>query len=396
MSSSYRLIKWLVILLTLLTTTCLAANNTKQSIKNTSAQKAELSQITSQIKKLQTSIQSTRVQRSLLEKRLRSSETQLAQLGTNIERLDTTIRSLSQQLQDLKQQQDQYQQNLETQQQTLAAEIRAAYYFGNQPFIRVLLNQQDPSKLGRILQYYRYFNQARAATIADLQQTLMRITHTQTEIQQKTKSLKITRGKQEQTLTKIAEVSVERKQVLNELNSELSSKSERLRDLKINKKALEDLVKRLEEQTRINAMAQKEFENQAAFADSKGKLPWPVRGKILKTFNSPIDQGAMKYAGVFISAPMGTPIHAIAPGRVIFSDWLKGYGFLMIIDQGKGYLTLYAHNNELYQKVGAKVSAGQVIATVGNSGGFQKTGLYFEIRGNGIPLNPQHWCRSNN
>lgn len=169
----------------------------------------------------------------------------------------------------------------------------------------------------------------------------------------------------------------------------MQTKDQQLNTLLANKQALEQLVTQLNTPSPKTPVYQQPSQ---PFVNMQGKLTWPTVGQITQRFGSSVDQTSVTSEGVFISAPQNQPVRAVYPGRVIFAGWLRGIGMLIILDHGNGYMTLYGHDHSLFKKVGDVVKAGDEIADVGFSGGDQKSGLYFQIRANGQPLNPETWC----
>jgi septal ring factor EnvC (AmiA/AmiB activator) len=134
-----------------------------------------------------------------------------------------------------------------------------------------------------------------------------------------------------------------------------------------------------------------EADGQQPFHSRKGKLRWPARGRLAQRFGAP-RSGGLRWRGVMIEAQEGGEVRAVSQGRIAFSDWMRGFGLLLIIDHGDGYMSLYGHNQTLYKEVGEWVDTGEVVALLGASGGRTESGLYFEMRHKGRPINPVHWC----
>ena len=168
------------------------------------------------------------------------------------------------------------------------------------------------------------------------------------------------------------------------LNAKIKTRQQRLAILEKNKIHLESTLKSLSQKS--NAWT----DDYAVL--KRGKLPWPAKGRILSSFGRSISSSELKSTGVLIQAPMGRKVRAVMPGKVIFSRWMRGYGLLIIVDNGHGYMTLYGRNESLYKKRGDVIKRGEIISAVGNSGGYQKSALYFAIRHNAKPVNPSKWC----
>ncbi|MCW8983380.1 MAG: peptidoglycan DD-metalloendopeptidase family protein [Gammaproteobacteria bacterium] len=326
------------------------------------------------------------------ERTLRRTERKIGSINKKIRGLDAQLKQQEKLLTKLRKQERNQRQNLTRQRQLLAGQIRASYATGKQEYLKILLNQEDPASLGRILTYYNYFNRARSKEIGELTATIASIKETQQELrdeQQKTREFQQQRRDEKRDLTTSK---LERKKLLNKLRLEISSKSDQLAQMQQNEGKLQQILQELE-------LALEEFPTAAPvirqpFAKLRGKLKWPIKGRHLHSFGSSRKLANLRWNGVVIKAKEGANIRSIAHGQVIFSDWLRGYGLLIIIDHGDGYMSLYGHNQSLFKDVGDSVERDEVIALIGSSGGSEQSALYFEIRHNSKPTNPKRWCKS--
>jgi septal ring factor EnvC (AmiA/AmiB activator) len=184
----------------------------------------------------------------------------------------------------------------------------------------------------------------------------------------------------------------QRKELLAELGKKIKNQENTLTDLETSRGRIENLLKSLGE---LLADIPTSPSETRPFVSLKGKLPWPVNGPFMGSFGQPKNYGNLKWNGVLIQAELGTPVHVVSHGRVAFADWLQGFGFIIIIDHGEGYMSLYGHNESLFKQTGDWVQANEVIATAGDSGGQLLTGVYFEIRSRGKPVDPSKWCSIN-
>lgn len=294
------------------------------------------------------------------------------------------------------------QSDLHKQRAALARQIRAVYTIGQQEYVKILLNQQDPAAVTRTLTYYNYFHRARLARMQDIDENLIDLRATEKKIQQKTQKLEKTRKEQHREKEQLEKTRQKRAVVLAGLQQQILTKSERLSSMEENKRRLQNLLDSLAtvprqkppESESISPQPDSEGAEHTPFAKLRGQLRWPSRGRLTTRYGSARKTGKLKWQGVNISAPEGTEVSAISHGRVAFADWLRGFGLLIIIDHGDGYMSLYGGNQSLFREVGDWVETGDVIASVGNSGGHQNSALYFEIRHNGKPANPLKWCRN--
>ncbi len=353
------------------------------AINNASSKK--LSVLSPQIVEALHHLKQTLKQQNALQKKLKRSEQSIGSLSNNIRRINSKILKNNQHIAKLQSQAQHDQQQLKKQRADLTNQIRLAYQTNHENYMKVLFNQQNPYQLSRIMAYYGYFSQAHLQAITEINQTLTNLQQTQQSLNQNTNQLKKllhSRIKQQQQLRQSR---TKRKKVLTRLDSRVETQHQKIAILQTNKQALEKVIAKLRQQK-----TRKPFVG-GNFASNKGRLSWPTRGTIMHRFGTRMNQ-SLRYYDVFIKAPEGQGIHAIAPGKVIFSNWLKGFGLLLIVDHGNGYMTLYAHCNSLYKNVGDTITSGEPIASVGNSGGMTNVGLSFQIRHNGKPLDPNRWC----
>lgn len=368
--------------LVLLLTKGYAADNNPEMNK-------QLNAVDKQITAVQKTLSKDKVHQDQLENDLQKIEIVIGQVGQNIHTLNQQIKLETIKLSVLNQQQLLYQQQLADQQQALANQIRAIYFVGQQNYFKLLLNQQNPSDLARNMMYFNYLNKNRLAMIADLNNILQQLRANQLQIAKQAQELKILRDQQNKQKQQSILGKQTRIQILAQLNKQINFNQQQLDQLNTNKKNLQQLIGQLQiasTQNQLKAMP-------ISFAQLKGSLPWPTLGPITMHYNMPIDNSDLLSNGIMIKAPEGQNVYSIYPGRVMFAGWMKGFGLLMIIDHGDGYMSLYGSNESLFKKVGDDVDAGDLIAQVGETGGYSSSGLYFEIRYNGQPLNPEQWCK---
>ncbi|VAW62924.1 hypothetical protein MNBD_GAMMA08-2477 [hydrothermal vent metagenome] len=281
--------------------------------------------------------------------------------------------------------------DLAKQRQILADQLRSAYAMGQQPQLKMLLNQQDPTEMGRALVYYTYLNRARGKEIETYLSSIEKQTKLEASVKQSTIDLSTLVTQKKREKKQLGQNKSQRKKLLARLNKDIDNQQLTLNDLKSSRSRIEDLLMALGE---LLADIPAEAVNQKPFGQLRGKLPWPVKGGFRANFGTSRSKGDLKWNGVIIKADYDTKVRAVTYGRVAFADWLQGYGFITIIDHNDGYMSLYGYTQELYKQVGDWVEASEVIATVGDSGGQPKSGLYFEIRKQGKPVNPKKWCTS--
>ncbi|RAU46603.1 MULTISPECIES: murein hydrolase activator EnvC [unclassified Pseudomonas] len=385
-------------------------------------------------------------EKSGVQKDLRSTETEMGKLEKQVEALQKELKKSEAELQRLDDEKKKLQSARVEQQRLIAIQARAAYQNGRQEYLKLLLNQQNPEKFARTLTYYDYLSQARLTQLRNFNETLRQLAEVEKDIDLQQAQLLVQKSSLEDQKAQLDTVRQERQVALAKLNQDYKARDQKLQARQQDQADLTKVLKTIEETLARQAreaeearqkalLAQQEAEKRqreqealaksrgqgdsdeaprrpakvpgalvssagqsygGPFEQAKGKLPWPVDGRLLARFGeSRGDDDRTKWDGVMISASAGSQVHAVHGGRVVFADWLRGAGLLVILDHGNGYLSLYGHNQSLLKEAGDIVKAGEAIATVGNSGGGQDTpALYFAIRQQGRPSDPAQWCRS--
>jgi septal ring factor EnvC (AmiA/AmiB activator) len=273
----------------------------------------------------------------------------------------------------------------------LAGQIRAAHMIGTQEPIKLLLNQRDPAEAGRVLTYYRYFGRARADQIAAINAHINELATLDAELAGEEQRLAALEQRQADELSRLQSARERRGRALVSLETESKNRAKEMERLKEQQGGLEKLVREL--RRALERIDKFPTDSKDAFAKLRGKLAWPVSGRLVAAYGQ-TRAGGMKWDGMLLAGSQGTPVRAVYHGRVVYADWLSGLGLLTIIDHGDGYLSLYGHNDRLYKDVGERVTAGDTIATMGDSGGRSRPELYFEIRKGGRPVDPKPWFSS--
>lgn len=379
------------ILLTLTLTLTLSSHAAE---KNTIAKKSELNNLNKNIASLQTDLQQSVIKKTHLQSALEKTETTESQIDIQVKATQKMLSSQQIKLQALQQQSIPLMNANNQNRELLKNQIRAAYLFSQEPYLKILLAPTDVMQTQRILMYFHYITKAQMNTMQQLQQSLAACKQNQTAIKNNYAQLLTLKQTQLHNQQALQIIQTQRQQLIQTINQHIQTKHQKLLSLLHNKQALENTVQLLNQQvTRQAKKAEKTVLSSAAFTRARGQLPWPTQGVIRDQFGTQIHQSELKWDGTVIGAKVGQPIRAVAAGQVIFSKWMAGYGLLLIINNGNGYMTLYGRNQTLTQKVGDHVNAGEVIGTVGKSGGFTRPGLYFSIRKNGVAINPATWCR---
>lgn len=353
------------------------------------AKEAELAKLRERIGALRAELGQVRSKYDQLREDLHSAEQTIAQLSVSLRQVQSKLADQLRKLDALKGRRTELEGSVALQRRYLTEQIRAAYVMGRQEYLKILLNQQDPVALSRTLTYYDYLNRARSDRITSLLDTMRQLEQVRQDIEQESTHLAALRDQQRAQKSELEQSVGSRKQLMVQLRQELATKDRRLKQLLADEKELESVIAAV-----VQALEDIPAEpgNHRPFDKQRGKLPWPASGPIIERYGAP-RLGKLQWQGVLIGAAEGQPVRAVSYGRVAFADWLRGYGYLMIIDHGDGYMSLYGYNQSLQKEVGDWVEAGDVIAIVGSSGGNERAALYFEIRHDGKTANPTKWCR---
>lgn len=355
------------------------------------AKAKELAKLRKQIHSLRDELDQTKSLHDSVRAELRQLEREIGERIRELKKIKRQLRQSTKKLITFKKQQQEYQKDLATQQVLLGQQVRAAYAIGRQEFLKLMLNQEDPSVVGRAMTYYDFFNRARSQRIEAARQTIIRIDNVKLEIQSEQKQLRKLEQLQQAEKSALEKTSGARALVVARLNSELQNKGATLSRWLEDEKQLQRVVEAIHD---VMPEALTDRGQRPVFSAQRGRLAWPTPGKLKALFGKPREAGQALWNGVLITAGEGKEVRAVSHGRVAYADWLRGYGLLVIIDHGEGYMSLYGHNQSLFKETGDWVEAGEVVASVGKSGGQQEAGLYFEIRHKGKPRNPTKWCKS--
>ena len=277
-------------------------------------------------------------------------------------------------------------QHLDEESEALAAQVRTAYMSGSQEKIKLLLNQRDPATLGRLMAYYRYLNDYRAENIESVIEQIRKLDELRSQIAAEEARLATLARARYDELGRLNASQESRKDLLVALRRKIANEGAEVSRLAAQEK---DLTRLIAELTSI--LSDYPISSEQPFREYKGRLTWPVAGTLRHDFGQPRVGGNIKWNGVVLAAPRGREVRAVYHGRIAFADWLAGMGLLVIVDHGEGYMTLYGYNETILKDTGDWVAPGDVIATVGDSGGQAQTGLYFELRRGTTPENPRRW-----
>ncbi|MDY6984670.1 MAG: peptidoglycan DD-metalloendopeptidase family protein, partial [Pseudomonadota bacterium] len=357
-----------------------------QSAAQTSS--ADLERINAAIAAAEKQLAASREKRGTVATEIEASEQAILDTARALSTVRGELAQQQQALVELRDTQLQLAEDSAAQQRLIANYARSAWMSGNEEYLKLLLNQDDPQRSARVLRYYRYFSEARAAKLATFRKTQAELVQVEADIEAATATLAMQQDELEVQQQQLAAQQQERQTLLARLDADLTKGDAALEQLEMDKIEIELLLQELQSSSaEISSVP-----DQEPFASRKGQLNWPLDGPHINRFGTRHTLGDLTWEGVTIGAQAGADVRAIHHGRVVFADWFTTSGLLLIIDHGDGFMSLYAHNQELYRTVGEWVAAGDVIAAAGNTGGKREAGLYFEIRRNGRAENPASWC----
>jgi septal ring factor EnvC (AmiA/AmiB activator) len=377
-------------LLALLLTACLLSPGLAEESSELDESSQRLKQVKSRIESLHNQLVSTETERDKQNRTLQETEKRIGDIARRIRVTDQSLRRKQRELANLEAERGDARLTLDKHQKTLERQIRAAYAMGRQEKVKILLNQQDPAVVSRVMVYYDYFNEARIAQMGVIEESLKALDRIEREIAQEETRLQQLQAKNRNERKQLEAAQEGRRKILAALDLKLKDKGKELSHLKQDESQLQSLISNIQEALSDIPLGPEAHE---PFRNRKGKLPWPSRGRLVASFGTQREVGKLKWDGVMIAAPEGREVRAIHHGRVAFADWLRGFGLLLIIDHGDGFMSLYGHNQSLFKETGEWVEPGEVIAQVGSSGGRTTSGVYFGIRHNGTPQNPKKWCK---
>ena len=364
----------------------------------TAPPKEELSQLRGRIEAMQKRLAAAEGARSEAADGLRDSERAMSESNRSLRDLAAKQRAIQARLIDLQQQETRAGNDIESQQRLLARQLYQQY-IGNQPdAVKLLLNREDPNRIARDLHYLTYLARMRAEQIRTLRASIRQLDDLEEETKQQSEALAAVQAEQQAQREKIEREKQTRRDVLQKVARQIESQRHEISKLKRDEQRLARLVEQLSQmiarsraETPRNDRLPDSSTDGSAFTELKGKLSLPVRGELKGRFGSPRADGGLSWKGVFIASQPNQEVRAIAAGRVVFADWLRGFGNLLIIDHGGGYMSLYGNNESLFKQVGQAAKGGETIAAVGNSGGNTDYGLYFEMRHQGKAFDPLSW-----
>jgi septal ring factor EnvC (AmiA/AmiB activator) len=362
-------------------------------------QQEELANLRSRIVEMQRDMDKTSESKAEAADALRESERAISDVNRQLAAIATAQRIADNKLAILQTQQQQFSASMSGQQVLLGRLLYQQYLGGQQQYAKLLLSNQDPNQVARDVQYYRYIARNRANWLNTMRTNLRKVNALSGEVRDQRTALSVLQTEQKAQQQSLQQRQQQRQQMLKKISLQLRSQRLEIHRLQRDENRLAQLVEKI---TKMLAQPKSKsiFRNDKLpddrydgrpFEKLKGKLTIPVRGDITNRFGATRPDSTVQWKGIFVRAATGQPVKTIAAGRVVFADWLRGFGNLLIIDHGNGYMSLYGDNETLYKQVGDELRGGDTIATVGNSGGNEDSGLYFELRLESKPLDPLKW-----
>ena len=372
---------YIVILLLMVSSVGLAADNDLHH------ETTKLKQVDSQIQRLKTALSRAGDKRKTYLKELAKIEKAISDTVNHLKKAEDSIKQQETKLAQLEEQVSVQAANIDKQQQQLSTQMRALYQYGRQNPLQLLLNQDNPQQLAGLLRYQDYINRYRFDYINKIRENIALLETQKQRVLQQKADLEQMRSKLRQQQAQLAKQQAQQQALIDSLAKSILTDKQKMKELQANRQSLTKLVKKIKSEQLLDQSSALSFDKM------KGKLPWPVKGSIAKHFGEQVNESKLTFNGTLIDAPEKRAVRAIHAGRVVFSDWLRGFGLLIIIEHNNGYMSLYAHNRSLQKEVGESVNTGDIIASVGHSGGVPQSSLYLEVRHNGKPENPEKWMK---
>ena len=374
--SAYRVIACICVLHSLVTGVAVA---------NEDRTKKDLSQVQVALEQSQAEYQQQQKEIAKQQQKLKAHELAIAKNAKALNMAEQSVKKTQQQQAEQQQRAIKLEKQQAQFQRVLAAQLKSAYMAGSDDYSKMLLNQEDTAKFERTLSYYNYLNKARIKQLDELKALQIEIAKNQAELEKTKEKLVALFNEQKRRQAALLDAKNERQASLKNLKKQLNKTKNSISYLEENEQTLIATIKELEEEktTKIELLG---------LNKNKGRLSWPSKGKLTHKFGQR-KHGGINWKGVLISAAEGTSVNSIHNGQVVFADWLKGYGWVIVVDHGEGFMSLYGHAQTLLKDVGDMVREGESVALVGQSGGQADSGLYFEIRHKGRAVNPIKWCR---
>ncbi|HSI24760.1 MAG TPA: peptidoglycan DD-metalloendopeptidase family protein [Methylotenera sp.] len=393
------------------------ASTNSLAAKKIDAAKEDLSDLHEKINALKKELDSNQAAHKDAADALKDSETAISSANKKLREINQKQNKNKNTLSTLKKQSLTLNEKLSQQQKRLSSLLRQQYMHGDQSYTQLLLQNKNPSEIARDVKYFSYIAKEHAKVIDDMQGSLEKVKALNNKTAEALKQVAELKAKQEEEKKALEAQKLEKSKVVKTLSKQISAQRGEIKKLTRDEKNLSNLVKRLakivpkkikKHKTKTNKPSPSKNDDKPEmivsneetpsndyaginFSALKGKLRLPARGELTNRFGAKRDDTGISWKGLFIRAAEGADVKTVASGRVVFADWMRGFGNLIIIDHGSGYMSLYGNNQAVLKSVGEEVTAGDAIASVGNSGGNESNGVYYELRRNSLPFDPMSW-----
>ncbi|WDT86543.1 peptidoglycan DD-metalloendopeptidase family protein [Alteromonas sp. 009811495] len=353
-----------------------------------SAQREKLAELQAELRARQQVLENNKASAQELEDVLKASELEIAKVAKALALTKQSLNDVEQEQSQLQAEQSELKTAIRKQQSLLSSQLKSAFMAGHYDYAKMLFYQDDARTFERVITYYQYVAKARQKEIESFRGNVARLEEVNEALEEKALALVNLQKDQENQRAVLITRQDDRKTTLKKINQTIASENQKIASLQADEKALKDAI----EAARLAAerAAREAKISLDGLAKLKGKLKAPVDGRIRNLFGNR-RQGQVRWKGIIIDGAEGDPVNSIAPGKVLYADWLRGFGLVSIIDHGDGYMSVYGHNQALLKQAGDEVRSGERIALVGRSGGQEYPNLYFEIRHKGKALNPRTW-----
>jgi septal ring factor EnvC (AmiA/AmiB activator) len=345
----------------------------------------KIKQLTAQMQSLQKSVAKKQGDQQALQKTLREDERKIAEIASKKREVTLSINNLTGRANALSGDQTRLKQSVEQERALLVSLLQEQYRKGRQPRLKMILSGTEPQTVDRMLRYYDHLSDVLKKRVTNYQTLLGDFDQNRAELSATESQLLSEKQALVEQENRLEQAYRQRLKTLDEIKRDIGSEKNQLTKLEQDRKQLESLLVEIEQSLKDNFVDI----DTPQIAKRKGKLDWPVSGKLALKYGS--KKSTLSSDGIFISSDSGRAVRVVHPGRVVFSEWLRGYGLLIIVDHGDDYLSLYGHNQSLLRNTGDWVQAGETLSLTGSSGGYDQTGLYFSLRHNGKSFNPVPW-----
>jgi len=358
----------------------------------------ELDKIQLRIQALNRTLEADRDKRDALDAEMEEAEKKLVASRAELHRLTQELDARHAEMAKAETDRNKSQETLEAERRALGQELRATYITGQREQAKLLLSQESAGPIGRLLTYHDYLSRARAGRVAKMRDEGLRLGQAQARLKEEAAKLKVLKDENEKAVAEDTRLKAERASLLAKLNERIDDEQDLLKSLTQDEKELSRVLDNIktvlaDEPVKTPAAPERDGTPSRAFGQGRGQMGWPLRGELLANYGDPKVGGKLAWKGLWIAAPRGAPVKASARGRVAYVGFMHRYGLIVIVEHEDNHFTLYGHLDNVATAAGDAVGVGEVLGEVGDSGGHDRTGLYFEVRKGTEPLDPRGWLQ---